>query len=147
MTERVPERESSLIWLQGLLCGALVAVATPLALMLAVLLAPAGAAMMFDRLPGRPTVRAVLLCGISACMQPLHRLWAGEHTIAASLAILGEPRVIALAWTAAAGGWMLAELAPLALSLALEAANRTRAARLRARRERLLEEWPGLKPG
>lgn len=58
-----------------------------------------------------------------------------------------DPRVIALAWAAAAGGWMLAELAPLGLSVGLEAANRARAARLRARRERLLEEWPGLRAG
>jgi hypothetical protein len=147
MSQGIGERQSSLIWVQGLLCGALVAVATPLAVMLAVLLAPAGFAAMFDHHQGRPTVRAVLLCGISGCMDPLHRLWAGEHTIAASLAILGQPRVIALAWAAAAIGWVLAELAPLGLSLALEAANRTRAARLRTRRERLLDEWPGLKVG
>ena len=145
MSQGVRERGPSLIWLQGLLCGALVAVATPLAMMLAVLLAPVAAAAMVDRQPGRPSVRAVLLCGISACVQPLRRLWVGEHTIAASLAIVGDPRVIALAWAAAAGGWMLAELAPLGLSLALEAGNRARAVRLRARRERLLEEWPGLK--
>jgi hypothetical protein len=147
MSQGVHERQSPLIWVQGLLCGALVAVAAPLALILAILLAPAGFAALFDHQPGRPTVRAVLLCGISACVHPLRRLWVGEHTIAASLAILGDPRVIALAWAAAAGGWLLAELAPLGLSLALEVANRSRAAGLRARRERLLEEWPGLKSG
>jgi hypothetical protein len=145
MSQGVRERGSSLIWVQGLVCGALVAVATPLALMLAVLLAPAAAAALFDHQPGRPSVRAVLLCGISACVGPLRRLWLGEHTIAASLGILGGPGVIALAWSAAAGGWILAELAPLGLSLVLEAASRAQAVRLRARRERLLEEWPGLK--
>jgi hypothetical protein len=145
MGQGVRERQSSLIWVQGLVCGALVAVAMPLALMLAVLLAPTAAAAMFDRQPGRPSVRAVLLCGLSACVYPLRRLWVGEHTLAASLAILGEPGVIALTWAAAAGGWILAELAPLGLSLALEAASRARAVRLRTRRERLLEEWPRLK--
>ena len=145
MSEAGGRRRASLTWVQGLLCGALVAIAAPLALMLVVLLAPVVVAAMFDHQPGRPGVRAVLLCGLAGCVQPLHRLWAGEHTIAASLAILWQPRVIALAWAAAAGGWMLAELAPLGLSLAMEAANRAQARRLRARRERLLEDWPGLK--
>ncbi|MBV8458066.1 MAG: hypothetical protein JO122_15785, partial [Acetobacteraceae bacterium] len=42
-------RTSSLIWLQGLLCGALVTLATPVAMLLGVLLAPAIGVVMLDR--------------------------------------------------------------------------------------------------
>ncbi|HSU06872.1 MAG TPA: hypothetical protein VLI93_14995 [Acetobacteraceae bacterium] len=140
------ERGASTIWLQGLLCGALAALATPLALLLLVLLAPSVAAALLERQPGRPATRTLLLFGLSASISPARRLLAAGDTMAASLGLLSEPNVLAAAWSAAAGAWMLAELSPLGLALALDASARARAARLRARRERLLEDWPGLNP-
>ncbi len=133
-----------MIWVQGLLCGAVVALAPPLALLLAVLLAPAAVVVTLEADAGRPTSRSLLLFGLSASVDPVRRLWGAGDTIGASLRLLGEPRVLAIAWGAAAGAWVLTELTPAAVGLVLDAAGRSRAARLRARRERLLQDWPGL---
>lgn len=132
---------ASMLWLQGLLCGAMVALAGPLALLLAALLAPAGLAAFFDQQSGKPMARCVLLFGLGACIGPVQRLWSSGQGLPQALALLAEPRVIAIAWGAAAGGWILSELAPLAVRLVWDASARSRIARLRARRERLAEAW------
>lgn len=132
---------ASLLWLQGLLCGALVALAGSVALLLAILLAPAGLAAMFDRQPGKPTARSMLMCALGACVEPVGRLWSSGQSLSQALALATEPRVIGIAWGAAAGGWILSEVAPLAVRLALDVSARSRVARLRARRERLAEAW------
>jgi hypothetical protein len=59
----------------------------------------------------------------------------------AGLALLGDLRVVGTAWSAAAAGWLLAELAPVVTLVVLEAVTQTRAARLRAEREKLVAEW------
>jgi len=74
------ERQRSLAWLQGLVVGALVALATSTALLLAVLLAPAMVAFIFDRAPGRPVARSVALCGMAACVGPELALWGPVMT-------------------------------------------------------------------
>jgi hypothetical protein len=71
-------RQRSLAWLQGLVVGALVTLATSTALLLAVLLAPAMVAFVFDRAPGRPVARSVALCGMAACVGPELALWGGR---------------------------------------------------------------------
>ncbi|MGH7155664.1 MAG: hypothetical protein ACREF3_17190 [Acetobacteraceae bacterium] len=130
-----------LLWLQGLLCGALVALAGPVALLLGILLAPAGLAALLDRESSKPVARCVLLCGLGTCVGPVGRLWSSGQGLSQALALVTEPRVIGIAWGAAAGGWMLCELAPIVLRLALDVSARSRAARLRARREQLAEAW------
>jgi hypothetical protein len=134
-------RQRSLVWLQGLLCGAMATLATPTALLLAVLLGPAFAAIGLDRDPGRPRARAIALCSMAAVVEPLQILWTTGHTMATATALLESPRVIALAWSAAAAGWLLAELSPIVAKAVLEALSLTRAARLRADRARLAEAW------
>src|SRR5215813_13599517 len=106
-------RQHSLVWLQGLLCGALVTVATPTALLLGVLLGPALLAMLLDREPGRPTGRSVTLFAMAASVAPLKTLWIAGHTMAAATALLGDLPVIATTWSAAAAGWLLAQLMPI----------------------------------
>jgi hypothetical protein len=46
-----------------------------------------------------------------------------------------------VAWIAAAAGWLLAELAPVAVRAALEVLSISRQARLRAARAVLVEDW------
>jgi len=132
---------ASLLWLQGLLCGALIALAGSVALLLAILLAPVGLAVLCDRQSGKPMARSVLLCGLGACVGPVGQLWSSGQGLAQAVALATEPRVIAIAWGAAAGGWMLSELAPVAVRLVSDVSARSRIARLRARRERLSEAW------
>ena len=120
--DRAAGQRSSLAWLQGLLCGGMVALA-------------------FDRAPGRPVLRAVALCNLSACVGPVRAFWSSGHRLGAGLALIGDPRVLGLAWAAGAAGWLLCECLPLAVRVLLEAVTAARAARLRARRGRIGEAW------
>jgi hypothetical protein len=134
-------RQSSLVWLQGLLCGAMVTLAPPTALLLSVLLAPALLAVLLDREPGRPRVRSIALCGMAAAIEPLRTLWTTGHTMATATTLLSSLQVVGTAWSAAAAGWLLAEITPIAVRAILEALSIARSARLRAERVRLVEAW------
>ncbi len=132
------------LWLFGLGCGALVTLATPVAVLAALLLAPCGVALVLDTAPGRPTARPVLLAGLAGGLHPLLTLWGGGDGIAGSLAAADLP-TIAIAWAAQGAAWLAAELAPFAVTLAQFARSRIEAARLRAERAALEQEW-GLPP-
>ena len=140
-TTKPQPRQHSLVWLQGLLCGAMATLATPTALLLGVLLGPALLAMLLDREPGRPRARSIALCSMAAAIDPLRTLWTAGHSMATATALLGNVRIVGMAWSAAAAGWLLAEVMPIAVRAALEALSIARAARLRAERARLVETW------
>src|ERR1700723_979288 len=88
-----PPRQHSMVWLQGLLCGALVTLAPSTALLLGVLLGPALLAMVLDRQPGRPRARSIALCSVAASIDPLRILWVAGHGMATATALLGDLRV------------------------------------------------------
>jgi hypothetical protein len=136
-----PRRQHSLVWVQGLLCGALVTLATPTALLLGVLLGPALLAIVFDRDPGRPRARSIALCGMAAAVGPLRILWTTDHSLAHATALLSNLHVVGTAWIAAAAGWLLAEIVPVTIRAALDGLSVARAARLRAERAKLVEAW------
>ncbi len=138
-------KHHSLVWVQGLACGAVAALAPSLALMVGALLGPGIVALAMDHEPGKPIARAVLLCGLAACVEPVRSLWSSGHGLNMTMALVGDVRVIGTAWSAAAAGWLLAEIAPIVVRAVLEAGTLTRAAQLRAARARLAEEW-GLPP-
>jgi membrane-associated phospholipid phosphatase len=133
-------RQHSMVWLQGLLCGAMAMLAPPTALLLGVLLGPAVLALMLDRQPGRPRARSIALFGMAASVDPLRTLWVSGHAMTDAAALLGDLHVLGIA-AAAAAGWLLAEAAPVAVRATLEALTISRTARLRALRSRLSEEW------
>jgi hypothetical protein len=134
-------RQHSLVWLQGLLCGAMATLATPTALLMAVLLGPALLAILLDHEPGRPRARSIALCSMAASIDPLRTLWTVGHTIATAMALLSNIRVVGLAWSAAAVGWLLAEIIPIGVRATLEGASVARASRLKAERAKLVETW------
>ncbi len=134
-------RQHSMVWLQGLMCGAMAMLAPPTALLLGVLLGPAALALVFDRQPGRPRARCIALFGMAASVDPLRTLWVSGHTLPVAAALLGDLHVLGTAWAAAAAGWLLAEVAPVAVRATLEALSISRTARLRTMRTRLAEEW------
>ncbi len=68
-------------------------------------------------------------------------LWTAGNNMDACLALLSDLRVMGTAWSAAAVGWILAELAPVVALVVLEAITQARAAKLRAEREKLMAEW------
>ena len=131
----------SLVWLQGLLCGGLVACAPATALLLGLLLAPAFVMLAVERRPGRPVARTMLLFGASAAVFPTIALWNAGHSVDAAFALAADPRTLAIAWAAAGGGWLLTELLPVAMRLALASAALARKRRLRALRDRCAAEW------
>ncbi|MDA8049439.1 MAG: hypothetical protein M0002_05465 [Rhodospirillales bacterium] len=131
----------SYTWLQGLLCGVAATLVPGPALLIGMLLAPGLVALLLDQAPGKPMPRAVLLCGLAAAIAPLASLWNSGGGIGAAFSMLGNPAVLGEAWLAGAGGWLLNELAPLLLRVAMDAAAAARAARLNAERARLVEAW------
>jgi len=135
----------SLLWLAGLACGALVTLATPTAVVAGILLAPGLLAVMLDQSPGKPTARSVMLFGLAATVQPLALLWRTGHHLGTALDLAGDTTVLATAWAAQGGAWLLCELTPLIITLTMEAVSRGRAARLRAARAAYEEQW-GLPP-
>ena len=145
MPVATPPRQHSFIWLQGLLCGAVITLATPTALVLGVLLCPAFVALLLDSQPGRPKGRCVALFAMAASVDPLRTLWASGHSMAMASSLATNLHVVGVAWSAAAGGWLLAEAAPILIRAVLEAVMISRGARLRAARAHLVAEW-GLDP-
>jgi len=140
-----PAKSKPLMWIQGLLCGGLVAMLPPTALLLGVLLGPALVGLFLDPHPGKPIARSVLLCTLAASVKPVRMLWAAGHTMVASMALATDADIIGTAWAAAAAGWLLAELLPVGVRVVLEAISLRQAARLRVVRAALAEEW-GLDP-
>jgi hypothetical protein len=141
----VPHRRGAGMWVQGLACGALVTLATPTAVLAAVLLLPAIIVFALDQTEGKPTTRAVALLGLATAMSPGLALWTGGHSMAVCLALLSDPVTIARAWAAQGGGWLLVQLLPLALRLLLERQSSAQMRRLRAERASLEEAW-GIAP-
>jgi hypothetical protein len=137
----VPAKSNALMWIQGLLCGGLVAMLPPTALLLGVLLGPALLALFLDPSPGKPVARSVLLCTLGACVKPVRTLWVAGPGMAASMALATNPDIIGTAWAAAAAGWLLAELMPVGVRVVLEGISLRQAARLRVLRAALAEEW------
>jgi hypothetical protein len=105
------------------------------------LLAPAVLAVLLDRQQGKPVARCVVLCGLAACIAPLRGFWDAGHTMEAATAIVADPMAVGAAWSAAAGGWLLAELMPLLVRIGLEASSRVQTIRLKAELAELAKEW------
>jgi len=136
-----------IIWVQGMLCGGVLALATPTAILLVGLLAPAALAWHLDRQPGKPVARAVAVCALAGAIGPLAILWRSGHSLTVALAMLGDPFALLPAWAAAGGGWLLADLLPLLLRFTLEITANARAARLRAESAQLQSDWGVSPPG
>lgn len=131
----------SFVWLQGLICGAVATLATPLAILLTFLLAPGLIALVLDRSPGRPTARAVLLFGLAASVAPAKTLWEGGLTMPGCVDIMTDPIIFGTAWAAAAFGWLTGEAAPIIIELMQGSGRRLRAKRLAEARAKYAEEW------
>ena len=128
-------------WIQGLLCGAVLTLATPSAILLAVLLAPGWFGLMLDRGRGRLMGRAMLLFGSAATISPLLRLWREGHSYGPMMRLLGDLGVVGTGWLACLVGWLIAELVPVLWLVVLETRDRGRLVMLAKTRARIVEEW------
>ncbi len=129
------------LWFLGLLSGAMVALATPYALVVAAFLAPAIILLAIDSAPGKPVGWPIATIGAATLVKPLSALWMGGHGMAQAMEIVGDARGLALAWGLQGIGWLVIELAPTVIRVGLEGAAQAKAARLRHMRRRIEEEW------
>jgi hypothetical protein len=136
-----PGSSRSVVWLSGLACGVLAAIEPGIATVAAGLLAPGVVALRLDREPGRPVARTVLTCGLAGCVHPVITLWNTGQSLTTAIAIVTDPPTIGTAWSAAAAGWLLTQVAPLAVRIALEAVALARSTRLRIARSRIADAW------
>jgi len=127
------------------MCGALVAFAPAIALLLGSLLLPGIIAWMLDSTPGRGVGRGAIMCGLAAAIGPLLRVWQQGIGWETCVALASDLGVLAPAWLAAGAGWLTGELSPYAIRLVLDIDARAHAASLRAARAALEQEW-GLPP-
>jgi hypothetical protein len=139
--ERIAANYRTVVWLSGLACGILAALVPGIATVAAGLLAPGLVALKFDREPGRPMARTVLTCGLAGCVHPMITLWNTGQSFDTAITIVTDPTAIGIAWSAAASGWLLTQIAPLAVRAALEGVALARSTRLRAARSRIAEAW------
>ena len=121
--------------------AAVVLLAGPMALLAGVLLLPAMMAWAGDAAQGHHAPRAVLLFGIAAATPSLIALWATGDRLADAIGMSTDLRTLAFCWAIQAGAWLLAQLIPVLLALALQSQAARRQALLHARRDALESEW------
>jgi hypothetical protein len=122
-------------------CGAILAFATPTAILGGVLLAPGILAAVFDTQKNRPMARVVGISCAGFAIGPVWHLNTMGGATPQALEMLYDPSVLCPAWMAGACGWGVCELLPLLLRLAAERAAVARIAALQAEAHALHQEW------
>ncbi len=135
-------RQNALLWWGGLGCGAVVVLSPGSALLLLSLLAPV---LLLALLPeegrGGRIVRAGLLFGLAAGIQPLRALWDGGGSIGVAVVLVREPAILFTAWTAIAASWFIGEAASVVVRLVADVAAAAHRRSLTAAVAELEEEW------
>ena len=131
----------SAIWIQGLACGALLTFATPTAVLLATLLAPAIVCLLANPGCERGLLRAVVSSCMAGSLGPLWHLWLGGGHMDDVVAILASPATLCLAWGGGASAWALCQILPVIVHTACEARESTRAKSIQIELDELTNEW------
>ena len=131
----------SLLWLQGLVCGAVLAFAMPVAVLTGVLMAPALVAAALEARPRRPVTRTVALGCCAFTLGPLWRLVTNGRGMQAALDQLADPAVAGAAWLAGACGWALCEVLPVLLLGLADMRAAVKVAALEAEEQTIRETW------
>lgn len=109
-------------------------------------LLPSVGSLLVEREPGRPMTRAMASFGLAVSAGDLWRLWDQGGGVDLGLAACLDPTVVARAWAAQGGAWLLAEIIPLWLITRAERAARVASDRLEAARRELADEWTPASP-
>jgi hypothetical protein len=133
--------KGSLLWLQGLVCGAILTFAPASAVLLGVLLAPAFACMAADIEPGRGTTRAVTLACMAGALAPVWHLWMAHDRMEEAILVLCDPLSLTLAWGGGAIAWALCQILPVFLGAVWSVRETIRSHAIDAELKRLREEW------
>jgi hypothetical protein len=136
-----PRPGGSFLWLQGLVCGAVLTFATPVALLLCILMAPGLAAAIFDSAPQRAMTRAVCLGCLAFTLGPVWRLILDGSGMTKAVDLALDPAIIGPAWLAGACGWALCEVLPVFLRIMADMRAAARVAALQKEEAELRELW------
>lgn len=131
----------SILWVQGLACGALLTFAAPTMLLIAVLFAPAAICLLAEPGPGRGLARAVALACGAASLAPLWHLWLAGGGMDQAIAALSDPRHVLLAWGAGASAWASCQVLPVILRSAWDLREAARARAMEAELGMYRETW------
>lgn len=128
-----------LVWLQGILCGLGIAAVPGAGVLAFGLLVPGLLVLLFDRSPGRALGRAVLIWNLAGAVGTVVAGWHDD--VRDAMQRLSSPTGLFLAWGIAAAGWLVAQLVPVIVELALRSRDMAQARVLRAERREYEEEW------
>ncbi len=134
------------VLLLALAGGVLIALASDIALPVAILLLPGLLALPFDRSPGCGVARAILLFQLAACAHAILGAWYRCDGIDGCMDELAAWPAIFPAWLAGATAWLLTQILPLALKMLDDYRTDHRRQALAERRQFLIDEW-GLDDG
>ena len=138
------QRRGATVWVQGLACGALLTFATPTALLLGILLAPAILCILASPGAERGVFRAVASSCAAASLAPVWRLWMNGGHMDEVAAILASPSILCAAWGAGAAAWAMCQVLPVIIKTAWDIREANKAKTIEAELAQLNEEW-GLK--
>jgi hypothetical protein len=128
-------------WGLGVATGAVLGIALPTGLLLAIGLLPSAIALATDRSAGRATARTVLAFNLAGLLPALRALWLEGHTLIALASVLGQAEALPLAYTAALVGFLLPQVLAWAVLAVLEARAYGAVQALEQRRAALRETW------
>ena len=140
-TDAPVRTKGSLLWLQGLVCGAILTFAPATAVLVCVLLAPALACLAADTEPGRGTTRAVTLACMAGGLAPVWHLWMAHDSMEVAIQLLCDPLSLTMAWGAGACSWALCQILPVFLQAIWHVRETMRSHAIQAELERLKEDW------
>jgi hypothetical protein len=128
-------------WGLGVVTGAVLGIALPTGLLLAIGLLPAAIALAVDRSAGRSTARTVLALNLAGLLPSIRALWLEGHDLMTLAAILGRIDALPLAYAAAVVGFLLPQVLAWAVLAVLEARAYAAVQALERRRAALRETW------
>lgn len=128
-------------WGLGVATGAILGIALPTGLLLAVGLIPAALALAMDQTPGRATARTVLAFNLAGLLPAIRTLWTEGHALPTLVSLLGRAETLPLAYAAAIIGFLLPQVLSWAVLAVLEARAYGAAQALEQRRAALRETW------
>lgn len=127
------------MWLQGMACGGMAALAPVATSQVLMLLAPGLVFLILDEQEGKPVARAMLMFGLAASTEPIRSAWITGSELGWDRVM--DTQAIMMAWLAAAIGWLLANALPVLIGLAVDASHQARAEALRDTRATLVRDW------
>ena len=136
--KRPPAVYKILAWF---LAPVFVVTAFPTVILLTVGMVPTLVAYIVDRHPLKYTSRTVGYLNFCGCLPYALRLWTGDHSVDAVIAILVDPFAWFAMYGAAAVGWLIYFATPPVVAAWMAVNHEIRQQALKARQAELINEW------